>query len=376
MNILHYVPSLRSESSGLTAAVEGLCGELMIRNSEVSIYCLEGPLSQKILNIRTFPKLRIFPTFGLSFELALEIRRSLSTANIIHHHSLWTFPNIFLGWTVPSSNPKLVTSPHGTLFPWALNHRKILKRILWPLQRRALTRADLVHVTSESELRQVRKLGIKVPAALIPLGVDLPVLSTEKCEDERRKLLYLSRIHPVKGIEILLDAWKVLQKSHPKWDLVIAGTGESKYFSSIRSKAKYLDLARVYFLGELIGPSKNSAYQSADLFVLPSHSENFGFVVAEALANGCPTIVSRHAPWSMLERNGCGWWVENDVPTLTAALGSAMALPRQELRRMGLLGREWIARDFSWRSTAEKMTMAYEWLAHGGQRPDWISVED
>jgi glycosyltransferase involved in cell wall biosynthesis len=348
-----------------------------MHDKDIEIFCLDGPNRPSALKIQSFPRIRFFSSFGISPRIALEFHRILNELEIVHQHSLWTMPNILIGWIVPGSTAKLVTSPHGTLSAWALNRRKILKQILWPLQKRALSRADLIHVTSESELRQVRNLGVNVPTALIPLGIDLPTLLTDSHEaDGERKLLFLSRIHPIKGIELLLEAWKILQFQHPKWRLIIAGTGEEEYLSRIKRKAQALGLSRIEFTGELLGIDKNSAYQSADLFVLPSYSENFGFVVAEALANGCPTVVSRGAPWSMLDKEGCGWWIENNVPSLAATLGGAMNLPRQELRRMGLLGRAWIERDFSWEATASKMSLAYHWLTHGGEKPEWVSLSN
>jgi glycosyltransferase involved in cell wall biosynthesis len=377
VKIIHYVPRINEEASGLTGAVPPLCIYLASLSHEVKIFCLaaRGPIAG--VKLQVFPIWPVLLSFGFSPALVSAMRHDLGKVDVVHNHSLWTMPNIAAGWLVPGSQSKLVTSPHGTLSAWALNRKRFLKWMIWPFQKRAISRADMVHVTSELELMQLRNLGITVPVALIPLGIEMPALSiAEKPThiDDQRTLLYLSRIHPIKGIDRLLASWKILQQKHPSWRLVIAGTGDARHVAEIREMAVQLELCRVEFPGALYGALKEAAYQAADLFVLPTHSENFGLVVAEALANGCPALVSRGAPWPGLDKERCGWWIENEVNALTTALNHAMQLPRNDLRYMGLRGRAWMERDFSWASSAQKMDAAYRWLVTGGDRPEWVKV--
>ena len=208
----------------------------------------------------------------------------------------------------------------------------------------------------------------------IPNGVDLPALS--KCASSSlRTLLFLGRIHPVKGIDRLLHAWRSLQDLQPGWRLVVAGRGEAMHEREVRELAATLRLQRVEFVGAVYGNEKSQAYFGANLFVLPTHSENFGMAVAEALAHGCPAVVSRGAPWAGLEGQGCGWWVGNEVPELTAALDTAMSLPAEKLAEMGCQGRAWMARDFGWDSVAQRMEAAYRWVLDGGQAPAWVKLD-
>jgi glycosyltransferase involved in cell wall biosynthesis len=129
---------------------------------------------------------------------------------------------------------------------------------------------------------------------------------------------------------------------------------------------------RVAFPGPLFGGDKDAAYFNADLFILPTHSENFGMVVAEALAHGCPAIVTHGAPWSGLKTKDCGWWVEGGADKLTSTLDGAMQKSQGELSEMGRKGRAWMQCDFGWPSVAQKMNAAYHWLLDGGVRPGWV----
>jgi glycosyltransferase involved in cell wall biosynthesis len=114
------------------------------------------------------------------------------------------------------------------------------------------------------------------------------------------------------------------------------------------------------------------AYRTASLFVLPTHSENFGVAVAEALAAGCPVITTRGAPWSDLAEKRAGWWIPVGVDPLRRALEEAMSKHPIDLAEMGARGRAWMERDFSWRQITEQMIESYRWIREGGARPQWI----
>ena len=239
-------------------------------------------------------------------------------------------------------------------------------------------KAHLLHATSEVEYNEIRSQGFTAPVAVIPNGIDvptLPVLPPCAADSKSRTLLFLSRIHPIKGLDRLLQAWVEIQGNHPDWRLVIAGRGDAAHVEEVKSLSAKIGALRVEFPGPLYGAAKSQAYWDADLFVLPTHSENFGMVVAEALAHGCPAIVSTGAPWPGLQTESCGWWVDNDVDTLAATLTGAMELPVDELPAMGQRGRAWMERDYGWTAIGQKMDAAYRWLLTGGNRPTWVKVD-
>lgn len=377
MRIVHVIPHVNVEASGPSYSVPRLCQSLARRGNKVELTCLAAPGAIDGVRLDVHTQWKIFQRFAVSPGLACTLRGKAGNVDVVHNHSLWSMVNVAAGWVVPGRGAKLVASPRGTLSKWALCRNKVMKTLLWPLQRRVLTRADLIHVTSEVEYKEVRALGLTSPVMIVPNGIDLPeqTLSEDTLKVSSRTLLFLSRIHPIKGIERLLHAWTALQKRYPHWRLVVAGVGAARYVEEVNMMASSLRLERVEFSGPLYGEAKNQAYFGADLFILPSHSENFGMVVAEALAHSTPAVVSRGAPWSGLETEGCGWWIEHDVPTLTAALDCAMSMPASQLAEMGKKGRAWMERDFGWESIARRMEAGYRWLIDGGVPPECVRLQ-
>jgi glycosyltransferase involved in cell wall biosynthesis len=136
-----------------------------------------------------------------------------------------------------------------------------------------------------------------------------------------------------------------------------------------------LGLARVSIEGPVYGEEKQAAYRDADLFVLPTMNENFGLTVGEALAAGMPAISTKGAPWSGLEAQGCGWWIDHGIEPLAAALANATAMSCEALSAMGAKGRAWMARDFSWDRVGRDMTDAYRWLTGGTETPPTIRFD-
>ena len=373
IDCVHVVPHIHDEASGPSYSVPRLCQSLAARGHQVRLICLAAGGQLPGVELEVHAQWAHPRGFAVSPSLARALRRHADAADIVHNHSLWSMANVAAGWSVPGRRAKLVTSPRGTLSRWALDHSRWLKRGLWPLQRRALVRADLLHATSQTELEEIRALGLRAPVTVVPNGVDIPLLPPTRVIKPLRTLLFLSRIHPKKGIDQLLAAWQSLQGQHPDWQLVIAGRGDVEHVSAVTRLSANLALRRVEFPGPVYGADKSLAYASADLFVLPTHSENFGMVVAEALAHGCPSVVSRGAPWSGLNANACGWWVENDAAELASTLDQAMRLSDLERATMGANGRAWMQRDFSWDAVAQRMTEAYDWTLRGGPKPDHVS---
>lgn len=375
MKILHVVSKVDRQASGLSQAVLGISKSQALAQNDVTLICAGQDVDAG--NVRLIA-VREWPWLGggsFSYRLAKVLRTYAKNCQIVHNHSLWTFPNIAVGLMTGKGPAKFVFSPHGTLSPWALSLSSWKKRILWPFQKSALLNADLVHATSADELDQIRSAGYSGPIALIPNGVDVNEVSRKKSEEnERRTLLFLSRIHVTKGIDHLLQAWELVQDSHPDWDLVIAGRDETSHLLECQKIVDERKLQRVSFPGPLYGCAKAEAYVNAALFVLPSHSENFGLVVAEALAHSCPVIVSKGAPWARVVDEGCGWWTANSVEDLASTLDDAMSCSVETLSSMGERGRLWVNKDYSWNNISTEMIEVYRWLLEGGEAPACVNL--
>jgi glycosyltransferase involved in cell wall biosynthesis len=196
-----------------------------------------------------------------------------------------------------------------------------------------------------------------IEVEVIPNGVELPDISPSRewIPNGNLRLLYLGRLHPIKGIENLLRAVALLNDH--SISLKIFGTGESSYVASLRALAESLGVqGGALFLGELAGDQKTTAFQCADVCVVPSFSENFGMVVAESLAHGVPVIAARGTPWADLEQRACGVWVDN---TPSALAGAIRKMKDKDLRTMGRRGRSWMVECFGWDAIARRMRDCY-----------------
>jgi glycosyltransferase involved in cell wall biosynthesis len=300
-----------------------------------------------------------------------------TTADVIHNHGLWLMPNVSAGKAAASGRTPLVISPRGMLAPAALGFSRLKKRAFWTLlQGRAVRGAACIHATSEQEYQDIRGFGLSGAIAIIPNGIDLPELSAHPTSGPmaERVVLSLGRIHPIKGLAPLVHAWSRVEPGYPGWRLKIVGPPEAGHEDELRALARRLGLARVSVEGPVYGGAKTTAYREADLFVLPTLNENFGLTVAEALAAGTPAISTKGAPWSGLDSEGCGWWIDHGVEPLAAALAHAMALPREALKAMGNKGREWMVRDFAWDRVAHQMLNVYRWLVDDVERPPTVRL--
>jgi glycosyltransferase involved in cell wall biosynthesis len=322
---------------------------------------------------------------GCSPTLNRRIKEESSKANIIHNHGLWMFPNLYARQSATRGRIPLVTSPRGMLEEWSLGRSRIKKLMAWNLFERAnLRSAALFHATSEMEVRSLRKLGLHQPIAIIPNGVEIPDREAnpdrKKLERKhpelagKRWLLFLSRIHPKKGISELLWVWREIERDFSQWHLIVAGPDLDGYQSRIRREA--FEIAnRVTFAGMLSGSERETVLANSDLFVLPTHSENFGIAIAEALAFGLPVITTKGAPWQELTAHECGWWIDLGHAELMQSMKGALCLPKAELAAMGERGRALMARNYSWKQVAVQMKQSYEWLLGRNDMPGCIQTD-
>ena len=261
---------------------------------------------------------------------------------------------------------------HGTLAPEALKHSRWRKNLMWYLgQSKALTRASCVIATCETEYEDIRRVIRNVPVAIIPHGYDAPETLADVEMPSRRRVLYLGRIHPIKGIYNLIEAWAAIEKRFPDWELHMVGPGRPEHLHETQRQIASKGLTRAILREAVYGEQKSREYLQSEVYVLPSFSENFAMTVAEALGHETPAIVSKGAPWKRIEEQKCGWWIDIGVDPLVAALEQACNSSPATLSAMGKLGRAWVSDEFCWNKIAVQFRDVYSWVCELGPVPNF-----
>src|SRR5207244_4395985 len=202
----------------------------------------------------------------------------------------------------------LVWSPRGMLQRWDGTKRRHLKAIWDVVCRIAAPDPFVLHATSEEEARESERHLPGVKSVIVPNGVEIPQTVAYSNGRHDRRFIYLGRLHPKKGIENLLHAYSMVRNSlGTESSLVIAGEGDPPYVEKLNVQIQELDLSgTVKMIGHVAGDANREFFETADVLIAPSHTENFGIVVSDALAHGVPVIASRGTPWRRVEVHGCG----------------------------------------------------------------------
>lgn len=279
---------------------------------------------------------------------------------LIHVHGLWSPTLHSVIMRARQLRIPYIVSPRGMLSEWCFNHKRLKKRIGWWLyQRSDLQRAAAVHVTSEAEKEDVRRLGVRSDIVVVPNGTNLRISQRSITERSIRTALCITRLHPVKGLDMLIEAWATLRPHC--WRLIIAGPSEEGMRERLIAQIAKLDLTQqIELRAEVDEPTKTELFMQADLFVLPSQSENFGMSIAESLAIGVPVVTTTGTPWADVSTYKCGWIVPPRTADLTKALQSALAASTEVLFEMGQCGRQLILDKFTWPAVAHRMRAVYQ----------------
>lgn len=299
-----------------------------------------------------------------------------SKYELIHGNTIWLWHTHQASRYCQREDKTFVLSPHGMLYPQALRVSSWKKRLILPMfQYRDLVQANLIHATSMQELQHIRTFGLKNPVAVIPNMLLLEELPTKRhTANSIRQIGFVGRIHKIKNLDLLLKSWLNLGNLSSSCELIIIGEGDWRYEEELHKYVIANRMSNVRFAGFMSGKELHDSIKSLDYLVLPSKSENFGMVVAEALSYGVPVIASKGTPWEELESTKSGWWIEPDEETLTSALQNAILLAETKRQAMGENGRKLIKEKYLYRIVGNMMKQTYEWLLANRPKPDFIYV--
>lgn len=379
MKILHVVPSYYPATywGGPIFSVYAL-NNALARQHDVSLTVLTTDAAGAQPGVRTdttklaglYPNQDVIMTrrvagASMSFELLRKLPGLVRRADVVHLTATYSFPTIPTLVLCHIFNKPLVWSPRGAIqdaHEWEGSRRRKLKRVWDRICNTIIWRGKVItHTTAERERIATQARIPNATAVIVPNGIEIPDILPKRdwLPDGRLRLMYIGRLSQKKNIENLLHAIKRIDD--PTVLLTIYGAGNVAYTASLKELAGRLGLLgkSVFFAGNVDGEAKSAAFASADVCVVPSHTENFCMVIAEALAHGVPVVASHGTPWAGVVENQCGLWVDNSSDSLAKAINRIRSM---ELPEMGASGREWMMREFSWGALAEDMMRIYRSL--------------
>lgn len=390
MKILTFLTNIDQTKGGPSRSVPlfvlGLASEgidvtlMVIKSDDMNLHLLENE------NV----KVHLLPSIYKKRDLESLLLRE--RYDLIHGQCIWE--PLFHQMRVLADKYQIpfILTPRGTLEPWSLLQNKWKKKVArWLYQDNDLSRCACIYATAESEAAHIRELGFKNPICIIPNGIETEGYPCRKdASIVKKQILFLSRVHPKKGIEVLIESFARLNNEFPEWQVLIAGNGEDNYRRSLRELVDRLGLKdRVRIIPPVFGEAKIALYQESSVFCLPSYSENFGMAVAEALSCGVPVITTNGTPWQLLNgeektmgasldvlgnNRRSGWCIDLSVDNLERTLREAMKMNSSDLYEMGQRGSKLVKVNFNYRLVAKKNKALYEWIINNGEKPDFVTV--
>jgi glycosyltransferase involved in cell wall biosynthesis len=377
---LHVINALDSNYGGPSRLVPNQCASICLAGFEVGLAFVKGTDNSSF----EFKKMK---EEGVSFYpynkfmSAYKLWKDIKKYDIVHVHGIWNIMTHLACHYAKIQKKPLVISPHGSLTPYALSQKKLKKQIAFKLyQWNDLENASALHATGDAEARYLRDLGLKTNVAVIANGIRFHTLPKhiKGIKNESRRMLFLSRIHPLKGTLELVRAVAALRSELKKgaWKVTIAGPGEKIHIKQMMFEANKLQISELFeFIGPVDVPLKWDLYDSSDIFILPSHSESFGLVVAEALSRRIPVITTKGAPWADLLSHRCGWWPAVDQKEIENAMSEAIQTSHSTLREMGERGRQLVHQKYNYEAMGRDLSLLYLWLLGKESRPTFMDKD-
>jgi glycosyltransferase involved in cell wall biosynthesis len=364
MNIVQYLPFLRLEDGGIVRFVLDISAALAGAGVPVKIITLDAMDAPPAwIEEGANPKIVVLPEpiarLGrLTAANLRAVRAELSESSIVHLHTPWFPSNVQVAKLAASARVRYVVSPHGSLDRWSMRQKRLKKLVYLGLFGRSLlTRAAAIHFTADDERDQAGEVLQNLRSMVAPCLVDLTsYYQLPGREHARRELsclsadrpniLFLSRLHPKKGVELLLHAMIALTARNLRLNLIVAGPEDpavAGYELHLRQMAAKLGVAAsVHFIGMIKGELKISLSQASDLYILPTYQENFGIALVEAMACGTPVITTKNVDtWRELQQGGEVYITDTDPGSIADTIEEALS-DRGALTQRGERGRRWV----------------------------------
>lgn len=341
---------------GIVESGSKLVDEMRKIDNNISLVCVsKNPEKVKaLLNKNDLcAKSNFYHDWGISFSLIFSLWNKVKNVDVCYINGIVTFPVTLATIYCILLNKKFIVATRGSLEPWRVNYKKWKKYfyynyIVLPL----IKKASAVHVTAKEEQFGVEQFGYKGNFVVIPNGIKLEDYANtesiiESDYEGRFSILFLSRISKVKGLDILIEAFQQFQEKYDIHDavLLLVGPDNENYLKSLNIS----DDTKIKYLGSVYNEAKINLMRTVNLFVLPSYSENFGNVVAEAMASGCPVITTTGTPWEVIEKINSGIYIEPTVNQLVEAMCKIYSMSIVERKAMGERGKEYVFNNFDWK---------------------------
>jgi len=382
MKVLHVVPTLSPRFGGPGVSAIGLCKALMNKGVKVEIATTRADRDVSIngLSVHEFPRRfeSILPKdFSYSPLLNQWLKDNLNRFNLLHIHAIFTSPTAVACQVARKYNIPYIIQPCGMLAPWSLK-RSRLKKTIWMnlFEKRNLDYAAAIHFTSDDEREGGMSLNLTAPNVVMPIGLEINGQVEEKRQGlfndlfqsftGRKRILFLSRFHPQKGLDLLIPALGFLARKRDDFVFILAGSGELKFEKEIKCLLARNGLDRItMFAGFVEREKKGSLLNQSDLFVLSSYHENFGLAVAEAMAAGLPIVISdRVNIHHDVQAYNAGLVTGCNIMEIASAIEKV--LDNETMRKqMGENGKRLVREKYNWDVIAPQMIKLYEKILSG-----------
>ncbi len=388
MNILFVISDLNIESGGVTTAACGLAEVLAARGHSVTIAANRKPGTPATpgrVTVKLFEPDKLSKLMP-SKQLNAWLREHIHAFDVVHIHGIWQRHGHYAARAARKAAVPFLVAPHGMLDEACLRMGSpLIKRLAWTLWDGPMARhAWAVHCLNEAEYRVAPWVRGKLPVVIFGNGIaaetlaGIPPRGSFRAgrpdlfaqQPDRPIALFLSRIHPKKGLDRLLPHWRQVVDAHPTALLVIAGTGDAAYTESLQALCKSLNIDKsVAWVGQLVGPQKWAALADADVFVLPSHQEGFSLAITEALAAGCPAVITDECHFDEVRAHNAGIVIDAGDMTAFAAAINRLLADAATRQRMSASARQLVADNFTWDRIAATAERAYTAMKAGQSVP-------